>query len=134
MYSLSTCWNAPRSKNARELIREIKDLGFSNIELSFTMTRRLVNQLRLLRWFEDGAITPDAHQNDGEFARRRDGGFLEAEFFFDKVCHYRPLEWVQEAAAEYVGSVLGGVGVGGPWADHGSLVVISHVPGRYGLA
>src|SRR5579871_2857224 len=34
MYSLSTCWNSHRHTDGREMLREIKDLGFEYAELS----------------------------------------------------------------------------------------------------
>ena len=34
MYSLSTCWNSHRHRDGRELLREIRDLGFEYAELS----------------------------------------------------------------------------------------------------
>jgi sugar phosphate isomerase/epimerase len=34
MYSLSTCWNSTRHTDGREMLREIRDLGFAYAELS----------------------------------------------------------------------------------------------------
>ncbi|MEI8207472.1 MAG: hypothetical protein WCG03_11395 [Kiritimatiellales bacterium] len=34
MYSLSTCWNSHRHTNGRDMLREIRDLGFDHAELS----------------------------------------------------------------------------------------------------
>ena len=34
MYSLSTCWNSDRHKHGRDMLLEIRDLGFEYAELS----------------------------------------------------------------------------------------------------
>lgn len=46
--SLSTCWNAFRHKTAQEMIFEIKELGFEQVELSFNLTSAVVNEFREL--------------------------------------------------------------------------------------
>lgn len=43
--SLSTSWNAFRYNNGKELIREIKDLGFNAVELSFNLTEEMVRDI-----------------------------------------------------------------------------------------
>ena len=43
--SLSTAWNASGYHNGREIIQEIKNLGFSEIELSFNLTRKIVEDI-----------------------------------------------------------------------------------------
>jgi sugar phosphate isomerase/epimerase len=43
--ALSTSWNAYRHDNAKDLLFEIKQLGFNDIELSFNLTRLLVDEI-----------------------------------------------------------------------------------------
>jgi len=43
--ALSTSWNAYRYNDARSLLFEIKQLGFSNIELSFNLTVQMVDEI-----------------------------------------------------------------------------------------
>src|SRR5512139_2224335 len=42
MYSLSTCWNSDRHTDGREMLREIRDLGFEYAELSHGIRLSLV--------------------------------------------------------------------------------------------
>lgn len=42
MYSLSTCWNSSRHTDGREMLREIRDLGFTHAELSHGIRMSLV--------------------------------------------------------------------------------------------
>jgi len=42
MYSLSTCWNSARHIEGREMLREIRDLGFTHAELSHGIRMSLV--------------------------------------------------------------------------------------------
>lgn len=42
MYSLSTCWNSTRHTEGREMLREIRDLGFEYAELSHGVRMSLV--------------------------------------------------------------------------------------------
>jgi len=42
MYSLSSCWNSGRHTCGREMLREIRDLGFSHAELSHGIRLSLV--------------------------------------------------------------------------------------------
>lgn len=42
MYSLSTCWNSGRHTCGRQMLREIRDLGFENAELSHGIRISLV--------------------------------------------------------------------------------------------
>ncbi|MDD4899848.1 MAG: TIM barrel protein, partial [Candidatus Omnitrophica bacterium] len=44
--SLSTSWNASRVKNAQELIFEIKELKFHQVELSFNLNRMMLRQIK----------------------------------------------------------------------------------------
>lgn len=43
--SLSTAWNAIAHDNGKEIIREVKDLGFKTVELSFNLTERIVRDI-----------------------------------------------------------------------------------------
>lgn len=42
MYSFSTCWNSHRHTDGREMLREIRDLGFTHAELSHGIRLALV--------------------------------------------------------------------------------------------
>ena len=42
MYSFSTCWNSHRHTNGREMLEEIRDLGFEYAELSHGIRLSLV--------------------------------------------------------------------------------------------
>jgi sugar phosphate isomerase/epimerase len=43
-FSLSTSWNAFRHNNAKKLLFEIKKLGFAEVELSFNLSRQMVEE------------------------------------------------------------------------------------------
>jgi len=47
-FALSTAWNAFRWDNGKDLIFEIKDLGFEEVELSFNLTFTMVEGIRNL--------------------------------------------------------------------------------------
>ena len=40
--SISTAWNAFRYSNAEQMILELKELGFKEVELSFNLTEEMV--------------------------------------------------------------------------------------------
>lgn len=44
-FALSTSWNASRHKDARAIIDEIKACGFDSVELNFTLTREIVDDI-----------------------------------------------------------------------------------------
>lgn len=44
-YSLSTSWNASNHHNARDLIKEIKEAGFDTVELSFALSKEMVDDI-----------------------------------------------------------------------------------------
>ena len=43
-FALSTSWNASRSENTKELLFEISQLGFKQVELGFNFTAAMVSQ------------------------------------------------------------------------------------------
>ncbi len=45
MFSLSTAWNFKRHKNGRDLVDEIKRIGFDTIELNFGLTEDIVDDI-----------------------------------------------------------------------------------------
>lgn len=45
MFALSTAWNAQRHTNGKEMIGEIKKLGFNVVELNFTLTSEMVKDV-----------------------------------------------------------------------------------------
>ncbi|MFA5410302.1 MAG: sugar phosphate isomerase/epimerase [Candidatus Omnitrophota bacterium] len=47
-FALSTSWNAWRCSNAKELLFEIKNTGFSELELSFNLTPLMVEEIEQL--------------------------------------------------------------------------------------
>ncbi len=54
MYALSTSWNAARHSQGKDIINEIKGLGFDCIELNFTLSAEKVDEIAALR--EQGLI------------------------------------------------------------------------------
>lgn len=44
-YSFSTCWNSKRHTIGREMIEEIKSLGFSQVELNYNVTAELMQTI-----------------------------------------------------------------------------------------
>lgn len=44
-FALSTSWNAARHKDAKAIIDEIKQAGFDSVELNFTLTREIVDDI-----------------------------------------------------------------------------------------
>ncbi|UCB57371.1 MAG: sugar phosphate isomerase/epimerase [Candidatus Omnitrophota bacterium] len=54
MFALSTSWNASRHSRAKDIIDEIKSLGFGQVELNFNLTSKMVEDMVSLK--EEGAI------------------------------------------------------------------------------
>ena len=44
-YSISTAWNAKQHENAYAMVNQIKKIGFSDIELNFTLTMEMVHSI-----------------------------------------------------------------------------------------
>ena len=49
MFALSTSWNASQYSRAKDIIEEIKGLGFDRVELSFNLTFALVQEMLSLK-------------------------------------------------------------------------------------
>ena len=49
MFALSTSWNAWHYRRAKNIIKEIKGLGFNRVELSFNLTRAMVEEMISLK-------------------------------------------------------------------------------------
>lgn len=49
MIALSTAWNAMQHSKAKDILKEIKELGFKHIELNFNLTQHLVQQMLKLK-------------------------------------------------------------------------------------
>ncbi len=54
MFALSTSWNALQYSRAKDIIEEIKGLGFDRVELNFNLTSALVQEMLSLK--EQGSI------------------------------------------------------------------------------
>jgi len=63
----------------------------------------------------------------------KDGGFFVSEFFGHKIGQDRSLKRIQEAAPEDKGTIVGGIRVGRPGADHRCTIVVGNITRRYGL-
>jgi sugar phosphate isomerase/epimerase len=55
--ALSASWNAFRARNAHDLIFEIKELGFEEIELSFNLSAPLVDEIEKLSKSNQAKVT-----------------------------------------------------------------------------
>lgn len=49
MFILSTSWNAGNHSRGRDILREIKRLGFADVELNFTLTSQIVEEFVQLK-------------------------------------------------------------------------------------
>ncbi len=49
MFSLSTSWNSSRHNNGYGLVKEIKDIGFDTIELGFSLTKSIVDDIIVMK-------------------------------------------------------------------------------------
>ena len=61
MYALSTSWNASRHADGAGLIREIAAMGFGSVELNFTLTEAIVNDIVAI--VNDGLIQVSSLHN-----------------------------------------------------------------------
>ena len=57
MLALSTCWNSHRHSNGEDMLREIVDLGFTNIELSHGLNLPMM----------EGALNTNAERGEVTF-------------------------------------------------------------------
>jgi sugar phosphate isomerase/epimerase len=49
MFALSTSWNALQYSQAKDIIKEINDLGFNQLELNFNLTSTMVDEMVALK-------------------------------------------------------------------------------------
>jgi len=49
MFALSTSWNALQYSQAKDIIKEINDLGFNQLELNFNLTSAMVDEMVALK-------------------------------------------------------------------------------------
>ena len=59
--------------------------------------------------------------------------FFKTKFITNEIGSHRSLERIEKTAAEHVRTILGGIGVGRPGADHRRAEFIGFATGRYGL-
>ncbi|WP_299088965.1 TIM barrel protein [uncultured Metabacillus sp.] len=70
-FSFSTCWNIKKHQTGKEMIEEIKKLGFSQVELNYHVTKEMLSSIRPL--IDQGEIRISSvhnvfpYNNDKEF-------------------------------------------------------------------
>ncbi|UUZ85397.1 sugar phosphate isomerase/epimerase [Paenibacillus sp. P26] len=69
-YSFSTCWNIKRHTVGREMIEEIKELGFRYVELNYNVTDELMNTIEPM--IEKGEIGVSSVHNVFPFIDDKD--------------------------------------------------------------
>lgn len=69
-YSFSTMWNLRRHQNGREMIEEIKSLGFSQVELNYNVTEELLSTI--VPMIEGGEIAISSVHNVFPFIADKD--------------------------------------------------------------
>lgn len=60
-YSFSTCWIMKKHTVGRELIKEIRELGFSRVELNYNITREMLTTIEPI--IERGEISISSVHN-----------------------------------------------------------------------
>ncbi len=79
MFNLSTTWNSLKHDNARDLLNEIKSLGFDNIEMGFSLTAKVVKELIALK--KNNEITVDSLHNFCPVPEGYEPGAFTPDFF-----------------------------------------------------
>ncbi|GGA02081.1 hypothetical protein GCM10008018_55350 [Paenibacillus marchantiophytorum] len=70
IYSFSTCWNIKKHTVGREMIEEIKDLGFSYVELNYNVTEEMMKTIEPM--IEKGEIGVSSVHNVFPFINDKD--------------------------------------------------------------
>ncbi len=61
MFSLSTVWNSGKALSGREMVSEIKSLGFKRIELNFSLTESIVHEI--IQLYNKGEVSISSLHN-----------------------------------------------------------------------
>jgi len=69
-FSFSTCWNIKKHSNGRDMIKEIKQMGFSRVELNYNVTKEMLASIRPM--VENGDIQISSVHNVFPFIDDKD--------------------------------------------------------------